>query len=765
MASSDACAVPVAMNTMIGAVTGLAASFHWLVTANFILSVLLALWMLRYRRLYYTARVESEQIRETIDTLSEGVYRSTMDGRQMQANQALVKLNGYDSEEELLSSVNDIATEWYVDPTRRDDFRTILDRDGVVEDFVSEIYRHKTRERIWITESARLVRDKRTNKPLFYEGSVREITETVERLRLEEQFRKLMHEVPGALFQYSMKPDRSIEMTYLSPGYERITGIPVAEAMKNPEVFMDCVPDADRDSYRHSLSDAWGRQTSWEIEHRFVTRNGDRKWLRVSATPEFRGSEVVWHGYMSDISQRKKSDLEVEKLAYFDTLTELPNRRLFFERLTSAIEACRENGQRAALLFVDLDNFKTLNDTQGHDVGDQYLVEVAKRLRGCVDEDDTVARIGGDEFVVLTERGGNDATAARKAISTANRINSALRQRFEMGNLCYRSSASVGVVIFDGQENKADEILKRADIAMYEAKASGRDSLAIFDPASLNKANERYRLLADLRAAISRGGDELELHYQPIVDASGQIISAEALLRWKHPEFGIVLPDRFVQLADQFGLACDLAMIVFEKGISSLASWAGDSQLAGLRLSINTSSHAFANERFASGLGQLLKAHGVAGSMLTIEITEHVAGQNRQVVAQRMRELKALGIRLSLDDFGAGNSSLNYLKRLPFDEVKIDGSFVADIEAKDSDRALIQTILGMTKTLGLSAVAEQVETASQEQFLKDNGCDTYQGWRYAKAMPDTDFRAHVRKTSPRPATALTAGTGGEARSA
>ena len=743
------------MNTSISAILDLAASHQWLITANFILSVLLGLWMLRYRRLYYSARIESEQIKETIDTLSEGVYRSTPDGRQVQANQALVKLNGYDSEEEMLASVNDIAKEWYVDPTRRDDFRTILERDGAVKDFVSEIYRHKTRERIWITESARLVRDKRSNRPLFYEGSVREITETVERLRLEEQFRKLMREVPGALFQYSMKPDRSIEMTYLSPGYERVTGIPVAEAMVNPEIFMDCVPEADRAAYRQSLGDAWGRQCAWEIEHRFVTRGGDHKWLRVSATPEFRGSDVVWHGYMSDISQRKRTDLEVEKLAYFDTLTELPNRRLFFERMSAAIETCQDENQRAALLFVDLDNFKTLNDTQGHDVGDLYLVEVAKRLRSCVDEDDTVARIGGDEFVVLLERSGaDDATAARRAINTANRINGAMRQRFELGDFSYRASASVGLVIFDGREDKADEILKRADIAMYEAKASGRDSLAIFDPASLNKATERYQLLADLRDTIARGGAELELHFQPLVDAGGHITSAEALLRWNHPEFGTVLPGRFVPLADQFGLASDLAMIVFEKGIAALAKWATDSHLAGIRLSINASAHAFTNERFVPELTQLLGAHGVSGSMLTIEITEHVAGQNEQVIARRMRELKALGIRLSLDDFGTGNSSLNYLKRLPFDEVKIDGSFVADIEAADTDRALVTTILGMTRTLGLTAVAEQVETASQEQFLKENGCESYQGWRYAKAMPDADFQAHVRKTNPRPAVAL-----------
>lgn len=743
------------MNTPISSIPELVASHQWLVVAGFALSALFGFWALRYRRLYLSARAESTDTRETIDTLSEGVYKSSLNGRQITANQALVKLNGYESEDEMLASVGDIAAEWYVDPTRRDDFRAILERDGVVKDFVSEIYRHKTRERIWITESARLVRDKRTGKPLHYEGSVREITEAVERLRLEEQFRKLMREVPGALFQYSMKPDRSITMTYLSPGYERVTGIPVAEAMENPDAFIDCVPEEDRDAYRKSLGDAWGRQSAWEIEHRFVTRKGEHKWLRVSATPEFRGSEVIWHGYMSDISQRKKSDLEVEKLAYYDMLTELPNRRLFFERMASAIERCRAENKRGALLFVDLDNFKTLNDTQGHDIGDLYLVEVARRLNSCVGDEGMVARIGGDEFVALISRSAEDeATVARQAITIANRINSVMRQRFELGDISYRASASVGLVIFDGQEAKADEILKRADIAMYEAKAAGRDSLAIFDPASLNKASERYRLLADLRATIARSGHQLELHFQPLVDAHGQINSAEALLRWNHPEFGTILPDRFVPLADQFGLACELAMIVFEKGIATLADWANDEQLAGIRLAINASARAFTNERFVPELMELLKGHNVPGNLLTIEITEHVAGQSEQVILRRMRELKALGIRLSLDDFGAGNSSLNYLKRLPFDEVKIDGSFVADIEAAETDRALVQTILGMTRTLGLTAVAEQVETASQEKFLRDNGCESYQGWHYAKAMPGAEFEAHVRKNTPRHAVAL-----------
>ena len=736
------------MDTIVSSLIDLSASDKWLITANLILSVLLTLWMLRYRRLYRTAQSHRAAMEETIDTLSEGIYRSSPDGRQIKANQALVRLNGYDSEAEMLAAVNDIACEWYVDPGRRDDFRTILERDGVVTDFVSEIYRHKTRERIWITEAARLVCDKKTGRTLYYEGSVREITETVERLRLEEQFRNLVRELPGALFQFSMKPDGSVSMIYLSPGYQRLTGLAPALVMQDPSIFMHYVPEEDRDVYSRSLGDAWGRQQAWEVEHRFITPRGEEKWFRVSATPEFKGSEVIWHGYMSDVSQAKKSELEIRKLAYFDTLTELPNRRLFLDRMTSAITACSKRAEHGALLFVDLDNFKALNDTRGHDVGDRYLVQVAERLKACVGEAGTVARIGGDEFVVLLEAlGADNATASRHAIAVAGRINSAMRQRFELGESSYLASASIGVVVFDGSYGKADEILKHADIAMYEAKTSGRDSMALFDPASLERTSQRYRLIADLRDTIGRGGDELELHFQPLLDADGRVRAAEALLRWQHPERGMVMPAEFVDLAEQFGASCDLGRIVFQKGIATLAEWAKDSHLADIGLSINTSANCFTNEEFVPGLTSMLRENGVSGTRLTVEITEQVTVRDAHTVGRRMRALKAQGMRLSLDDFGTGYSSLAHLKSLPFDEVKIDGSFIADIETTENDRALVSTVLGMIRTLGLASVAEHVETAGQAEFLKRQGCDLFQGWLYAKALPAAEFAAFVRATN------------------
>lgn len=730
----------------------LASNQQWLVTANFILSVLLGLWMVRYRGLYFTARGEQFNTDELIDNLSEGIYRSLPDGRQIKANKALVRLNGYATEKEMLAKVRDIAREWYVLPGRRTEFKYLLETQGRVVDFVSEIYRHKTRERIWVTESARVVRDKTTGKTLYYEGSVREITETVKRLKLEEQFSKLMREVPGALFQFEQSPDFSTVMIYLSPGFERITGISLDEMMNNSNVFIQHVPEEERALYDKAMGRIDGQREAYDIEHRFIRRDGVEKWLRVSATPEFRRDKVVWHGYMSDVTVRKNNQLAAERLAYFDTLTGLPNRRAFLDRMAGAVRHCRDVERRGALLFIDLDNFKSLNDTQGHDIGDEYLAQVASRLSAAVGPDDLVARIGGDEFVVVLEAiGGDDAEAADKAVAVGNHIIAAMRRSFEIGAISHRASASIGVVVFDGESATPDEILKRADIAMYEAKSAGRDSLALYDPVAMSHESERYQLLADLRATIGRGGDELELHFQPQIGQDGRVVAAEALIRWRHPAHGTIYPDRFIPLAEQFGLIGELSRLVLTEGVKRLARWKGDPQLHGLRLAVNLSVQCFQSDEIIALVRGLLDEYRIDGGRLTIEVTEHVMARDQQMIAARLHQLKELGVRLSLDDFGTGYSSLTYLKRLPFDEVKIDGSFVADIETAENDRVLVKTILVMAHTLGLTAVAEHVETFAQEGFLREYGCNCFQGWLYSKALPVQGFEAFARALTPAPA--------------
>ena len=714
-----------------------------LLAANLVLLALLAFSMLRYRRLYLNVAYDRENSKELIENLSEGIYRSLPDGHQLSANKALVKLNGYDSEEEMLASVLDIGKEWYVQPDRRDQFRTVLHRDGKVEDFVSEVYRHKTRERIWITESARLVYHKKTGKPLFYEGSVREITESIERIAIEEQFRKLTQRLPIGLFHFVRRGDGHSDILFLSEGASRISGIPRDEQIANPRVFDELVFEDDKPRYYETYLKSAETFVPWDYECRIRARDGVEKWVRINASTEIINGEMHWYGYISDISARKRQEMEIEELAYYDTLTKLPNRRMFLDRMSQTLARCHRDGEHASLLFIDLDNFKALNDTQGHDMGDLLLVQVADRLRHCVSPSDLVARIGGDEFVVVLEEPGQDsALATVKAISTGNRILSDLNRGFEIGAFRHVGSASIGIVVFDGTRQRTDEILKRADIAMYQAKVAGRNGFALFDPASMDRESRRFELLADLRDAFA--GDQLDLHFQPLVDFTGRVMAAEALIRWNHPKRGQIRPDQFVALAEQYGLNDDLTRFVFDTGFRALAIWSMQPAMSHLRLSLNVSVQSFSNDGFLPMVRGLIEKHAIDPRMLTFELTEHVMAKDHQHVRRRMAEIKQLGIRLSLDDFGTGYSSLAYLKQLPFDEVKIDGGFVADIEGSENDRALVKTILAMARTLGLKSVAEHVENVRQEAFLRAFGCDYLQGHLYSPALPLREFEALFR---------------------
>jgi len=733
------------MYAAFGSLYDMGVGARWLLAAYSVLSVILVLFALRYRRLWMAASDEYTNSRDLIENLSEGIYRSSLDGRQLSANSALVKLNGYASQDEMLAAITDIGVEWYVEPGRRDEFRRILHAEGHIEDFVSEVYRHKTRERIWITESARVVKHKRTGRPLFYEGSVREITETVKRLKLEEHYQKLISQVPGGLFQYAREANGTVRVLYYSEGFTKITGIANGAHNDDPGMFTNLIVPEDIEGYYRSLRECFRTLKYWDHECRIRTPDGVEKWLRASAAPERVGDTIIWHGYVSDISIRKRQEIKIRELAYFDPLTRLPNRRALLDRLGEALDNARRRRNRGALLFIDLDNFKSLNDTQGHDVGDAYLVQVAGRLTGCVDDGDLVARIGGDEFVVSIEAAGdNEAAATQRAVTIAGRVLAELSQVHRVGTVEHQASASVGIVVYDGNEPRVDEVLKRADIAMYNAKAAGRNAMAIFDPGSMLRENEQFRLIAEMRTAIAE--DQFQLHFQPQVDRRGQIVAAEALVRWYHPHHGIIKPDRFIPLAERSGLINDLGRMVLAKSIRTLAEWQADRETAHLRMSVNISVKSFVSPEFVPHIEALIAEHRVDASRLMLEFTEHVMAENQQFTAERMRQLKQLGISFSLDDFGTGYSSLAYLRQLPFDEVKIDGSFVADIETKESDRALVRTILAMAQTLGLSAVAEHVETVRQEAFLLSFGCEIFQGYLYAPPLQPSDFMAQVRAT-------------------
>lgn len=715
----------------------------WIIAARILLVLVLISGILAYRRLYRASKQVAAENAELIENLTEGVYRSLPDGHQLSANRALVELNGYETEAELLAGVKDIGSEWYVDPNRRSEFQALLAKNGKVEGFVSEIYRHKTRERIWISESARTVCDPETGEVTHYEGSVREITDSIRRREIEEQFRKLTNMLPGGLFQLVRNPDGTFVAPYVSGGFCRTVGIEETDRVSDPLSYLDNVHEEDRELYIASLRSSGRKLETWNTQFRVVDEDGSERWLSVVAQPEKAANTITWHGYISDITVRKQQEMEIEELAFVDPLTGLPNRRVLMDRMAQAASDCSRRELYAAALFIDLDHFKDLNDTQGHETGDLFLIQVANRLEEAVRGGDTVARIGGDEFVILLQSIGNEEWSAQEnTLAVAEKIMASLREPYQLGKLTYKASASLGAVIFDGSETNVEYILNRADKAMYEAKTSGRDAIGTAfiqgtDQTEAESSGVSDELTAELMSAIRQR--ELFLHFQPQVDKNGSLIGAEGFLNWKHEERGIIRAQPLLKLAKNGGLSTDLDLVAVEIAIETLAIWSRTPGLETVRLAVNAGAAFMLDDRTVDHVSTLIDQHRIRPGMLTIEITEQVHRNARANMENRMAELKSQGIRFSLDDFGSGYSSITYLKQLKFDEVKIEGSFVAGIDGDEDNEALIKTILAMAGTLAITAVAEHVESEGQEEFLRAYGCDVFQGRYYGGAMDGEAF--------------------------
>ena len=715
---------------VVEAVGNISLNAHWLITANLVMGALLLLWILRYLRLSARARESEWRNTATVENLAEGFYRTSVDGKQLYANAALVKMNGYDSAEEMLASVNDIATEWYVDPKRREEFCQALAEHGSVADFISEIYRHKTRERIWISENARTVHDPHTGKILCYEGSIREITAEMERNKLEKQLEKLATNLSGGLYQLQKTPEGRFSLTYASPGVERLLGKLETNTNRGLQAYINRFHPDDAALYLRNLESSSQSLETIRNEFRYLQDDETWRWIELTATPEkLEDGSIVWHGSINDITARKSAEEQVHQLAFFDPLTELPNRRVFTQRLETMMGACRRRNEHGAVLFIDLDNFKTLNDTHGHETGDELLRQVARRLKQGVRSTDTVSRFGGDEFVLLLDSLGTEMSdAISNATDAANKIVREFATGFDLGTIEHATTPSIGVVVFDGESRKAADIIKSADIAMYEAKKGGRNSFVIFDPENLDNVSDMYLLQRDLAAAIRN--EELVFEFQPQVDVNGRILGAEALVRWNHPERGLLAPSAFVPMAEKTGLIMEINEWVLTNAISTLARWGRNPEMAGLNLSVNLSVQQFRLPEFVETMKQRIAKAGIDASRLTLELTEHVMARDPGRVAENMAELRKTGIRFSLDDFGTGYSSLSQLNQFPFDEVKIDGAFVSDIEHRESNRSLIEAILGMAQALDLETVAEHVGSPFQVEFLRDRGCNLFQGFYF-----------------------------------
>ncbi len=511
-------------------------------------------------------------------------------------------------------------------------------------------------------------------------------------------------------------------------------------------IWQQCWGDTpERDAVRAPATHA-GEPLSLET----TLRRKDGVLLHV----EVRCSHFYWsnalhlHASIRDIGERRANAEKIELLAFYDPLTNLPNRRLMLERLNRALVACVRHQRHCALMMIDIDNFKVLNDTLGHGVGDQLLVEVAKRLQACVRQGDTAARMGGDEFVVILEDLDDSRLAASQAEAVAEKIQSLLRLPYQLdlapetaGGVPreYLCTSSIGLTLFNDQTLSTDELLKRSDTAMYQAKAAGRNAVRFFDPGMQSVVDARAALEADLRLALAQ--DQLQLVYQAQVDRHDRIVGAEVLLRWVHPQRGMVMPGEFIALAEDTGLILPIGAWVLESACAQLTRWAQQPDFCDLTISVNVSARQFRQADFVSQVQAIVHASGARAQLLKLELTESLMVNSVEDTILKMDALHAEGISFSLDDFGTGYSSLSYLQRLPLDQLKIDQSFVRDLLVDAKDAAIAQTVVNLAQNLGLSVIAEGVESKAQRDFLSGIGCHAYQGYYFGRPCPLADFEA------------------------
>lgn len=512
-------------------------------------------------------------------------------------------------------------------------------------------------------------------------------------------------------------------------------------------VNQDKVPELD--SLICSLDKCFHERFLQSVEHSFKTgeehrmvcqierqNDGAKRWIECRGKVTYRddGTPEKMSGFVQDVTDRKQDEEQITQLAYYDPLTQLPNRRLLLDRLNQTIAMTRPNQTYNALLCMDIDDFKTINDGHGHEVGDELLKQAAQRIQSCLHQGDTVSHIGGDEFVIiLSNFSGQEMEVATKAESVAEKIARIFSQPFFIGDHKCNVSASIGMVLFNDQKASAIELMKRADIAMYQAKQAGKNTACFYDPQVQQVIKQRVILENELRHAIKE--QQFELYYQPQVDQFGSILGAEALIRWNHPERGMISPDSFIPLAEETNLIIPIGDWVLQTAFEQLWRWQQKRETLELTLAVNVSYVQFRQPDFVEKVHHLIEQYPRTKGKLKLELTESLFVDNIEMAISRMSELNNLGIQFSIDDFGTGYSSLQYIKRMPLSQLKIDRTFISGLETDTNDQSIVKMIIAMAKELGMNVIAEGVETAEQRDHLVKLGCHYFQGYLFSKPQP------------------------------
>ncbi|MBC7610273.1 MAG: EAL domain-containing protein [Polaromonas sp.] len=531
-------------------------------------------------------------------------------------------------------------------------------------------------------------------------------------------------------------------IVFVNDAFGRHTGFSREEVLGKPPLML--VGPLTESSVLHRISLALVQSHPVRAELIIYKKNGEPLWmeLEIVAVDYFGRGLTHWVSVARDISERKAAEDEIEHLAFYDTLTQLPNRQLLMTRLEATLLKGARGRQIGALMFIDLDNFKVINDTQGHSKGDLLLQKVGARLSACVRKTDTVARLGGDEFVVMLEDlGDNPKQVVEKAKAIGEQILAALSEPFDLAEYQHYATCSIGITSFSRNLQSIGDLLKQADLAMYQAKAAGRNSVCLFDPEMQAAATANAATSSELRRGLRNR--ELLLHYQPQV-CTETMFGVEALVRWQHPEKGLVYPGKFITQAEESGLILPLGQWVLEEACRQLATWSKSPRSAHLSIAVNVSVRQFRHPQFVDMVMRTISESGISAKELKLELTESLLATDMEVTIAKMGMLRQIGVTLSIDDFGMGYSALSYLKYLPLDQLKIDRAFVKDILFDPNDAAIARTIIGLAQSLGLGVVAEGVETQEQRELLAQFGCECYQGHLFCKALPIDELEIFMK---------------------